>query len=236
MAKLRKPGADGSTGPDPFAEARAELVREIELEVRETRTYLGKDRLDPRVLAALGRVPREEFVPEHLRDLAYLNRPLPIGYEQTISQPYIVAIMTDLLQIPRAGRVLEIGTGSGYQAAVLGEICAAVYGVEIVVPLAEHAAATLARLGYTNVHVRAGNGFDGWPEHAPYDAVIVTAATPHVPPPLVEQLKPGGRMIVPLERDLGAQDLVLITKDADGRLRDEDILPVRFVPLTGTRD
>ena len=162
-----------------------------------------------------------------------MNRPLPIGHAQTISQPYIVAIMTDLLALPRAGRVLEVGTGSGYQAAVLAELGIEVYSIEIVEPLGLSARALLERLGYRNVQVRIGDGFAGWPEAAPFDAIIVTAAAAETPPPLLAQLKPGGRMIIPLERGFGAQDLVLIEKDAKGSVSREVILPVIFVPLTG---
>lgn len=220
-----------SAGPD-YAEARRALVREIELEVRQTASYLGKDKLDPRVMAAMGEVPRHEFVPEALRGLAYLNRPLPIGHEQTISQPYIVAIMTDLLALPGQARVLEVGTGSGYQAAVLAAVGAEVWSIEIVEPLGRRAEADLQRLGYDKVHVRIGDGFAGWPEHAPYDAIIVTAAAPAVPPPLLDQLKAGGRMIIPLTGRFGDQELVLVQKSSDGRTAQETILPVRFVPLT----
>ena len=218
---------------DDYAGERAALVREIAAEVRASRESLGKEALDPRVIAAVGRVPRHEFVPEELRSLAYLNRPLPIGHEQTISQPLIVAIMTDLLALPRAGRVLEVGTGSGYQAAVLAELGVEVYTIEIVEPLGRKARVLLERLGYRNVQVRIGDGFAGWPEAAPFDAIIVTAAAAETPPPLLAQLKPGGRMIIPLERASGDQDLVLIEKDTKGSESRERILPVLFVPLTG---
>jgi protein-L-isoaspartate(D-aspartate) O-methyltransferase len=221
--------------PDDYTAARQDLVREIEARVRDTRADLGKDALDPRVIAAIGKVPRHEFVPEELRSLAYLNRPLPIGHDQTISQPYIVAIMTDLLAPPRAGRVLEVGTGSGYQAAVLAELSAEVYSIEIVEPLGLVARTLLERLGYRNVQVRIGDGFAGWPEAAPFDAIIVTAAAPELPPPLLAQLKPGGRMIIPLDNRFGFQDLVLIEKNADGTVSRQEILPVIFVPLTGER-
>lgn len=212
---------------------RARLIAAIEAEVRETSSALGKDRLDPRVIDALGKVPRHEFAPPELRAEAYRNRPLPIGCGQTISQPYIVAIMTDLLAVPPDGRVLEVGTGCGYQAAVLAELCAEVYSIEIVEPLGRDAQDRLARLGYANVHVRVGDGFAGWPEHAPYDAIIVTAAAEDTPPPLLKQLGPGGRMIIPLRGGYGFQELVLIEKDDKGAVRQKDILPVMFVPLTG---
>lgn len=216
-----------------YAAARQRMVREIEAEVRTTRKQLGKETLDPRVIAAIGKVPRHEFVPQELRHLAYANQPLPIGYEQTISQPYIVAIMTDLLGLPHAGRVLEVGTGSGYQAAVLAEMGVEVYTIEIVEPLGLRARATLKRLGYGNVHVRIGDGFAGWPEAAPFDAIIVTAAAAQTPPPLLAQLRPGGRMIIPLEAGFAAQDLVLIEKDVTGAISRREVLPVLFVPLTG---
>lgn len=215
-----------------YQRARDELVREIEADVRRTREYLGTSSLDPRVLEALGRVPRHEFVPEELRDAAYLNRPLPIGNGQTISQPYVVAVMTQLLELAPDARVLEVGTGSGYQAAMLAEVAGSVYSVEIVEPLGLRARALLERLGYDNVEVRIGDGFAGWPEQAPYDGIIVTAAAPEVPPPLLEQLAPGGRMILPLGRPWGAQELVLIEKSASGEIAREDVLPVQFVPLT----
>lgn len=216
-----------------YLAARRRLVAEIKKEVGETRRWLGKDELDSRVIEAMLNVPRHEFVPENLRPMAYLNNPLPIGHAQTISQPYIIAVMTDLLAVPEDGRVLEIGTGSGYQAAILAQVCAAVYSIEIVEPLGQEVQARLERLGYHNVHVRIGDGFAGWPEEGPFDAIIVTAATDEVPPPLVEQLKPGGRMIIPLESRSGAQDLVLIEKDSQGSVHSKDVLPVRFVPLTG---
>jgi protein-L-isoaspartate(D-aspartate) O-methyltransferase len=222
--------------PDEYAAARQAMVREIEAEVRLTRKELGKAALDPRVIAAIGKVRRHEFVPEELRGMAYINQPLPIGHDQTISQPYIVAIMTDLLAVPGGGRVLEVGTGSGYQAAVLGELGAEVYTIEIVEPLGQRSKTLLERLGYRNVHVRIGDGFAGWPEAAPFDAIIVTAAAPETPPPLLAQLKAGGRMIIPLEGRFGAQDLVLIEKDAAGKVRRREILPVVFVPLTGEGD
>ena len=215
-----------------YASARAELVQEIEADVRATRKYLGKDELDPRVIAAMAKVPRHEFVPEDLRQLAYMNRPLPIGHDQTISQPYIVAIMSDLLGVFEGGRVLEVGTGSGYQAAVLGELVDEVYSIEIVEPLGLEAKELLQRLGYSNVHVQIGDGYAGWPEHAPFDGIIVTAAAPQVPQPLLDQLKPGGKMILPVKQRFDSQELLLIEKDMDGEISREDVLPVRFVPLT----
>ena len=165
----------------------------------------------PRLLAALRKAPRDAFVPEPVRDLSYSDQPLPIGYDQTISQPYIVALMTEKLELKPTDRVLEIGTGSGYQAAILGELAAEVYTIEIVEPLGKTAAATLQRLGYKNVHLRIGDGYKGWPEHAPYDAVIVTCAPEKVPQPLVDQLKDGGRMVIPVGERF-AQQLYLLEK------------------------
>jgi protein-L-isoaspartate(D-aspartate) O-methyltransferase len=222
----------GDSESQRYARERAELVLEIERNVRETSDYLRKDELDPRVIAAIGNVQRHEFVPEELRSAAYSNRPLPIGHDQTISQPYIVAIMTDLLGVFENGRVLEVGTGSGYQAAVLGELCDAVYSIEIVEPLGLRAREDLDRLGYDNVHVMIGDGFAGWPEHGPYDGIIVTAAAPEIPPPLIEQLKPGGRMIIPVGLPFGEQQLLLIEKGENGDIARREVLPVLFVPLT----
>jgi protein-L-isoaspartate(D-aspartate) O-methyltransferase len=183
------------------------------------------------VLTAMGKVPRHEFVPERLRYQAYQDCPLPIGHDQTISQPYVVAFMTEQLEPKPTDHVLEIGTGSGYQAAVLAELVAKVYTVEIIEDLARRAEADLKRLGYTNVSVRAGDGYKGWPEAAPFDAIIVTCAPEKVPPPLIEQLKDGGRMIIPVG-PAWDQDLVLLHKRA-GRLEQHAVLPVRFVPMTG---
>jgi len=186
---------------------------------------------DSATLAALRAVPRHEFVPADVRDLAYVDQPLPIGYGQTISQPYVVAFMTEQLH-PRPGlKVLEIGTGSGYQAAVLGAIGCEVYTIEIVEPLATRAAALLARLGYDHVHVRQGDGYQGWPEEAPFDAVMVTAAAPDIPQALLTQLAPRGRLIMPVGPRDGLQYLMLVEKDATGRTAQRTLLPVRFVPL-----
>jgi protein-L-isoaspartate(D-aspartate) O-methyltransferase len=192
-------------------------------------------RFDPRVTEALARVPRHRFVPPAQQPYAYENRPLPIGHEQTISQPYIVALMTDLLKVGRQDRVLEVGTGSGYQAAVLAELVRSVYTIEIVKPLAAEARERLARLGYRNVEVRAGDGYQGWEEHAPFDAIMVTAGAREVPPPLVHQLKPGGRMVIPVGPAQSVQYLTLIEKQADGSVRSSRVAPVRFVPFTRER-
>ena len=207
--------------PENFEQARERMVSE-QIEARGVR--------DARVLAALRRVPRHEFVPVEQRAYAYEDRPLPIGHGQTISQPYIVAVMSQALELDGSEKVLEIGTGSGYQAAVLAELAAEVYTIEIVEPLAERAASDLKRLGFEKLHARAGDGYRGWPEAAPFDAIIVTAAPDHIPQPLVDQLAVGGRLVIPVGRMI--QDLVLITKDEKG-VRHEDLLAVRFVPMLG---
>jgi protein-L-isoaspartate(D-aspartate) O-methyltransferase len=195
---------------------------------------LVADRItDSATLRALRTVPRHLFVPANLRASAYVDFPLPIGRGQTISQPYIVAFMTEQLGLTPRSRVLEVGTGSGYQAAVLAEIAAEVYTIEIVAPLAEEAATRLQRLGYGRVHVRTGDGYNGWAEAAPFDAIIVTAAAGFVPPPLVEQLRPGGRMVIPVGEVGAVQELMLVEKAADGRTTTRTLIPVRFVPLTG---
>src|SRR4029077_6852023 len=187
-----------------------------------------------RVLTALRKVPREEFVPENVRTESYMDGPLPIGYGQTISQPYVVAFMTEKLQPQRQDRVREIGTGSGYQAALLGELVADVYSIEIVEPLAKTAEATLQRLGYKNVHVKAGDGYKGWPEQAPFDAIIVTCAPDHVPQPLVDQLKEGGRMIIPVG-PAGDQELYILRKRG-AKVEKQAVLPVRVVPMTREKE
>ncbi|MGB5832659.1 MAG: protein-L-isoaspartate(D-aspartate) O-methyltransferase [Thiohalocapsa sp.] len=219
--------------PDRYTAERNRLVDLIERDVRATAAHLGTDRLDPAVIRAMRAVPRERFVPERLRDQAYRDHPLPIGGGQTISQPYIVAIMSHLTGISAGQRIYELGTGSGYQAAVLAHMGAEVYSVEIVPELAERATATLSALGYDNAHVRAGDGYQGWPEAAPFNAVIVTAAHPEVPPPLLDQLAIGGRMVMPVGEIDGIQKLMVLTKRPDGELERRDVLPVRFVPVTG---
>jgi protein-L-isoaspartate(D-aspartate) O-methyltransferase len=216
---------------DDWTAARAAMMHEIARDMRATAHLLGKDRLDPAVAAALGRVPREDFVPAERRAAAYVNSPLPIGHGQTISQPFVVAVMTDMLALRADARVLEIGTGCGYQTAVLAEIAARVYTIEFVAALGAAAAERLAALGYANIECRIGDGRAGWPEHAPYDAIIVTAAAETPPPALVAQLAPGGRMAIPLGPQGAEQDLCLLTKDAEGRLTRRNILPVAFVPL-----
>jgi len=195
----------------------------------------GRGIQDPYTLEALRKVPRHEFVPEHLVRFAYEDRPLPIEHGQTISQPYIVAAMTELLGVKPGDVVLEVGSGSGYQAAVLAEFVGHVYTIEIIPELARTCAERLSRLGYTNVTVKAGDGYAGWPEHAPFDGIIVTAGAPHVPQPLIEQLKPGARMVIPVGLATEVQHLMLIEKLADGTIQQRSVMPVRFVPLTGER-
>ena len=211
---------------------RRRLIAEIDEDARLVAADTGRPDFSPRVMAAMERVPRHAFVPERYRDAAYMNGPLPIGYEQTISQPFIVALMTDLLDLDEECRVLEIGTGSGYQAAVAAEIARAVYSIEVVEPLARSAEEALQRLGYSNVFVKAGDGYQGWPEHAPYDAIIVTAGAEDVPPALIAQLKPGGRMAIPVGSSYRGQVLKLIKKRADGSLEEQAVLAVAFVPFT----
>ncbi len=209
------------------------MLQDIHAEVALTRRYIKRDKLDDAVLAAMRKVPRHAFVDAEMRRYAYDNGPLPIGHGQTISQPYIVALMTDLARPTRESRVLEVGTGCGYQTAVLAELAAEVYSIEIVPPLAELAAERLRRLGYQNVHLRTGDGYHGWPEHAPFDAILVTAAAPTVPPPLIEQLAAGGRLVIPVGEPAFGQELRLLEEGTDGELETHDILPVAFVPLTG---
>jgi protein-L-isoaspartate(D-aspartate) O-methyltransferase len=213
---------------------RQQMVEDIVALSRLVAGEGGAADIGARVLTAMGKVPRHEFVPVLQRRAAYRNRPLSIGSGQTISQPYIVALMTDLLDLQPGDKVLEIGTGCGYQAAVLAELAKDIYTIEIVEALGRTAAATLARLGYVNVHPKIGDGYKGWPEHAPFDAIIVTAAPEHVPPALVEQLKPGGHLVIPVGKL--AQQLLVITKNADGSTSQREITPVQFVPLTRERE
>lgn len=210
---------------EKYSEARTQMIEE-QLKAP------GRDITDPRVLEAMKKVPRHEFVPENMKEYAYEDRPLPIGHEQTISQPFIVAYMTEQLDPEPHEKILEIGTGSGYQAAVLGELVDEVYSIEIVEPLAETAKKTLERLGYDNVHTRAGDGYKGWPEEAPFDAIIVTAAPDDIPEALVEQLKEGGRMMVPVGPTGGVQKLYLLEKQ-EGKIEKKAVMDVRFVPMTG---
>jgi protein-L-isoaspartate(D-aspartate) O-methyltransferase len=217
---------------DSFEAPRKRMVEEIAELARETRHETGRAGLSERVMEAMARVPRHEFVPAVERRNAYANRPLPIGMGQTISQPFIVALMTDLMEIKPGDRVLEIGTGSGYQAAVLAELAGMVYTVEIVESLAREARERLARLGYRNVATRVGDGYLGWPEEAQFDAVMVTAAPREVPQALIDQLKPGGRLVVPVGGQAAGQSLLVVEKQPDGRVTRRTVLAVRFVPLT----
>ena len=207
------------------------LIADIESEVRFTRSLIGKNELDPRVMKAMATVPRDEFVPNELKYSAFDNGPLPIGHGQTISQPYIVALMTDLLALEPDQIVLEIGTGSGYQSAVLSLVCKKVYTVELIAELGEAAATLFKKLGYDNIDARLGNGYEGWPEYAPYDGIIVTAAATHIPQALIEQLKPGGKLVIPIGSPHLHQELMLVEKDEQGETHVKDILGVAFVPL-----
>jgi protein-L-isoaspartate(D-aspartate) O-methyltransferase len=210
----------------------AAMMAEIEAEMRETARLTGRARLSPRVAAALAKVRRVAFVPPNAANVAHANRPLPIGHGQTISQPFIVALMTELLDLEPDDKVLEVGTGSGYQAAVLAELAREVCSIEVIPELARGAAAVLASEGYTNIRLRTGNGALGWPEQAPFDAIIVTAAGPEIPPALIEQLGPSGRMVIPVGPHHGDHDLILLTKNAAGNVTRHSVLPVAFVPLT----
>jgi protein-L-isoaspartate(D-aspartate) O-methyltransferase len=212
----------GSSGTDAEAGQRAKMV-DTQIAARGVR--------DPRVLAAMRKVPRHLFVDPAARGQAYEDHPVPIGNNQTISQPYIVALMTELLELPPRGRALEIGTGSGYQSAVLGEIAAEVYSIEILPELAQAAGSKLKELGYANVEVREGDGYRGWAEHAPFEGIIVTAAPERIPQPLLDQLAVGGRMVIPVGGFF--QELKVFTKEKDGHISEKDIIPVRFVPMTG---
>lgn len=217
---------------DRYQKAREQLVREIENEVRATAPDTGRSTLSPCVRRAIASVARERFVPGYLAAAAYENRPLPIGEGQTISQPFIVALMTELLQPKPEHVVLEVGTGSGYQAAVLAECVAKVYSIEIVAPLAQRARTALDAAGYRNVETRIGDGYRGWPEAAPFDGIVVTAAPDHVPPRLVEQLKPGGRLVIPVGPREATQELLIVEAAGDGRAVTRRTIAVRFVPLT----
>jgi protein-L-isoaspartate(D-aspartate) O-methyltransferase len=209
-----------------------QMLRDIEAEVKLTRSLIGRSAFDSRIMQAMREVPRHEFVPIGARREAYYNGPLPIGHGQTISQPYIVALMTDLLEPAEDDVVLEIGTGSGYQAAVLSRVVKQVYSLEIIEALSMRAAETLERLGYDNVHCRVGDGYDGWIEHAPFDGILVTAASPNIPQPLVDQLTPGARMVIPIGLPYSHQELMLVEKQASGEISVTDVLGVAFVPLT----
>lgn len=207
------------------------MIADIESEVSYTRSIIGKSALDPRVMNVMARVPRDEFVPDDMKHAAFLNGPLPIGDGQTISQPYIVALMTDMLAIESEHTVLEIGTGSGYQTAILSELCKQVYTVECIAALSERACIHFRKLKYKNIEATIGNGYQGWPEHAPYDGIIVTAAASHIPEALIEQLKPGGNLVIPVGGAYTSQTLMLVRKDEQGEIDIDSVLGVVFVPL-----
>jgi len=207
------------------------MIADIDREVEYTSRLIGKRALDPRVMKAMEEVPREAFVPSSMMHLAFENGPLPIGYGQTISQPYIVALMSDLLQTQDDHVVLEIGTGSGYQTAILSRLVRQVYSIEVVSELGEISAGRLKDLGYTNVECRIGNGYAGWPEHAPYNGIIVTAAATHIPQPLVDQLVTGGRLVIPVGEPYEAQELIVVTRGEGDHIDVSEILGVAFVPM-----
>jgi protein-L-isoaspartate(D-aspartate) O-methyltransferase len=216
-----------------YASQRQKMIEEIASDASRLVKHIDKDSVSGRVMEAMASVPRHLFMPPEMRDEAYENRPVPIGYGQTISQPYIVALMTDLLQPQADHRVLEIGTGSGYQAAVLSKLVNEVYSIEIIEPLGLNAKRVLEQLGYDNVSTRIADGYDGWPEQAPFDGIIVTAAISHIPPPLVKQLKKGGTMVIPVGTRFQTQQLTLVKKDHSGAITTKQVLPVIFVPFTG---
>lgn len=218
---------------DHYDAPRRQLLDEIARDAVQTRFATGIRQFSPATMNALASTLRHEFVDDHLIKHAYENRPLPIGYGQTISQPYIVALMTELAKTDKTHIVLEIGTGSGYQAAVLSPLAKSIYSIEIIDALTKSAHDRLQRLGYKNITVKTGDGYYGWEQHAPFDTIIVTAASSHVPPPLIKQLKPGGRMVIPVGGPFFTQQLMLITKELDNTVKTRQILPVSFVPLTG---
>lgn len=208
-----------------------QMIDDIKSEVDFTRHLIGKDHLDFRVMEALRKIPREQFVPAELRNAAFDNGPLPIGYGQTISQPYIVALMTDLLQPRSQHTILEIGSGCGYQTAILSLLCSKVFSMEVVAELALDTKRRLQKMGYSNIETKTGNGYLGWPQHAPYDGIIVTAAAEHIPPALVDQLKSEGRLVIPVGRPYSHQQLMLVQKHRNGNTDRQAILGVVFVPL-----
>jgi len=218
---------------DTYQVKRQQMLVEIKQMMEMTKSYTGNVSLDKRVEEALMAVPRHKFVPSDSRPYAYENTALPISHRQTISQPYIVALMTDLAAVTSESVVLEVGTGSGYQAAVLSELVNHVYSIEIIEPLGLEAKSVLQELGYDNVTVKIGDGYHGWSEHAPFDAILVTAAAEHIPEQLIQQLKPGGRLVIPVGKQGQPQSLRILTKGADGEIEQRDVLSVAFVPLTG---
>jgi protein-L-isoaspartate(D-aspartate) O-methyltransferase len=233
LASLTLIAAMNTEAQDRHAAERKQMVEEIAQTTRETRGETGRAALGRAVMEAMGRVQRHRLVPAADQPNAYKNRPVAIGHGQTISQPFIVALMTDLLDVKPGDKVLEVGTGSGYQAAILAELGAKVFTIEIVEPLAREAALRLKELGYTSIVTRIGDGYRGWREEAPFDSIIVTAAPREVPPALIEQLKPGGKLVIPVGETGGAQTLYLIEKQSDGKTVRQPVLGVRFVPLTG---
>jgi protein-L-isoaspartate(D-aspartate) O-methyltransferase len=210
-----------------------QMIEEIKQEVALTQHLTGRGHLDPRVMVVMAEIPREAFVPEEMKHAAFRNGPIPIGHGQTISQPYIVALMTDLLQLQPDDKVLEIGTGSGYQTAILSRLCKQIYSVEVVPELSETAHRIFEDLGYDNIHLHVGNGHEGWPEYAPYDGIIVTAAARYIPQPLVDQLKFGGKLVIPVGEPHSFQRLYVVEKDNQGNILPTEILGVAFVPLVG---
>jgi protein-L-isoaspartate(D-aspartate) O-methyltransferase len=225
--------ASGLVIADDYTLQRQKMVADIADDVQKTAQHITKKSFNKLVLQAMKSVPRHQFVPAKQRSMAYKNRPLAIGHGQTISQPFIVALMTDLLQPQPGQRVLEIGTGSGYQAAVLSELVAEVYSIEIIEELGKATTKLLTRMNYDNIKTRIADGYDGWPQHAPFDSIIVTAAISHIPPPLVRQLKNGGRMVIPVGTRFQTQYLTLVDKDKQGKVTTRQVLPVAFVPFTG---
>ena len=221
----------GLLAQQEYEAAHRKMIADINAMVVDTRSYTGIAALDEKVMQAMGVVPRHEFIPRSMREFAYLNNPLPIGEGQTVSQPYIVALMTHLMNVDKGAAVLEVGTGSGYQAAVLARLARHVYTIEIIETLGRRAENTLARLGFDNVTVRIGDGYIGWEEHAPFDAIIVTAAPEEVPQPLIDQLKPGARLVIPVGPQHGYQSLQVLEKQQSGEVKVTDILPVGFVPF-----
>ncbi len=209
------------------------MLQDIEMQVRYTRAMIRRNALNPRVMAAMSKVPRHKFVDPAMLDRAYYDGPLPIGCGQTISQPFIVALMTELAEVEEGGKVLEVGTGSGYQTAILAELVQQVYSIEIIPELGEQACKCLQQIGYENIETRIGDGHAGWEEEAPFDAVLVTAAAEAIPPRLIEQLKPGGRLIIPVGPAYSHQDLIVVEKDGQGNISQWTALGVAFVPLTG---
>src|SRR5271169_1043934 len=218
------------TNADNFAALRQSMIEQIAVQAIYVSARIGKAAFAGRVMQAMDKVPRHAFVPIELQPYAYANSPLPIGFNKTIAQPFIVALMTDLLDVQPNDTVLEIGTGLGYQAAIVAALAQKVYSIEVIEELSEQAKQRLRRLGYVNIELRIGNGYHGWAEHAPFDKVIVTAAPELIPPPLIDQLKPGGKMVIPAGL-ADAQQLILVEKDSHGRVMTKEILPVRFSQL-----